>query len=147
MIYKASVVTTNTSSSTSNGAAWSLIAGASKTARILSVKLNLVSATSSSFALALSGTPGTQTGAVAPISFQTGDTADAALARLAGAWSAAPSVVPGTVLDRIIFPATVGATHFIDFPQGGFSLPSGKELVLYNLATNSTINVTVEIDE
>lgn len=144
MIYKLARTTTNTSSSTNNGAAWSLLAAATNTPRILSIKLNLVSATASSFALAVAGTPGTQSSALAPISFQS---SAAAVSRITVAWSAAPSAVPTSVLDIISFPATVGATHFIDFPQGGFALAANQELVLYNLATNSTVNVTVEVDE
>ena len=141
------MTTTNTSSSTNNGAAWSIKAGSAKTARILSIKINQVSTTASNFALALAATPGTQSSAQTPISFQTADSSDACTATCAVSWSSAPSAVPTNKIDILNTGTGAGTTQFVDFPQGGFSLPAGKELVLYNLATNDTFNVAVEVDE
>lgn len=145
MLYRLSLLTSNTTSATNNGATWSYMADAANTPRIRSITLNQAAATDSDFGLGISGTAGTQSGAVAPLAIQSG--AAAAVGTCATTWSVAPAAA-ANYFERITFPATKGATRIIDFPGDGLTLAAGEELVLFCLETTcSALNVTIEVEE
>lgn len=85
-----------------------LLAGARKPISILEIEVSLTAATASSIGLIRQLAVGTQTNALAPNADD--ETADAAQARLASTWSAAPTIAASPVYKkRIVLPATVGA--------------------------------------
>ena len=108
----------------------------------MEIAVNNVAATAGNFALGIAATAGTQSSSSALIPLGSAATAQGTCAIT---WSGSPTQ-PTTFLRKHQFAATQGATIIWSWPYG-LSLAAGTELVLWNLATNGVVNVTVTVEE
>jgi hypothetical protein len=70
---------------------------------------------------------------------------DASKITTAVAWGTGPTV-PASFFRRVGFPATIGSQILWQFKDGIYLSP-GQTLVVWNLASNGVIDVTVVVDE
>lgn len=124
-------------------AAWELIAGA-QGCRLVELGVTLAAATASVLALgrpsAIGITP------TSPVALQGEEPAvTAALAKGALAWGTKPTV-PAAFLRRASLPAAIGASFTWTWASG-ILIPAAGTLVLWNLASNSVLDVYARIVE
>lgn len=134
---------TRTSNGTDAEACYELIAGA-QGFNLLELRISLVAATATTLGLgrpaAIGVTPTT------PITLKAErEAAGVALAKSAVAWATKPTI-PAAFLRRAGLPATIGANVEWKFEKG-IVVPAGGSIILWNLATNSILDVLAVIDE
>jgi hypothetical protein len=133
-----------TSNAVDASAAFELIAGA-KAFFLKQMQVTLAAATASTYGLgrpaAIGVTPTTPVSVLNNFDLNTILTAATALA-----W-ATPPTIPAQFFRRVSFPATVASSIIWTFVGGGLLVPAGTSLVLWNLATNGVVDISVEIDE
>lgn len=146
-IYSVANLTTNTTSANANQ---EVISGANVGFRCLEVGLALSTASASSFGFGRpSAASVTPTSPVTVVAEDAGNNA-AGNTTTALAWGTGPTA-PSTYLRRVGLPATIGAGVLWTFPRGVICLKGGSgangSLVIFNLASNGTINTWVVVDE
>jgi hypothetical protein len=130
-----------TSSGTTGAAAWEIITGATPgRAKVLELGLFLVAATASTIGLgrpaAVGVTPTT------PVDFLAEDPNDviaAGVVQSAVAWGTGPTI-PAAFIRTISLPATIGTGVIWTFPEG-LVIPVSSSIILWNLGTNSVLDV------
>jgi len=65
--------------------------------------------------------------------------------KTAVAWGTPPTI-PASFYRRIGFPATIGSSINWTFERGLY-IPAGGSIILWNLASNGVLDVSVEVDE
>lgn len=136
---------TRTSSGTSATAAWELRSAATDRLEIREIGWFLVAATATTIGLgrpaAIGVTPTT------PVTVLAGDSAaPAGTGTVAVAWGTGPTV-PTNFLRRAALPAAIGNGMIWTFGPGELVVPVSSSLILWNLGTNSVLDVYVSIDE
>lgn len=146
-----------TTSGTIGTAALEIIAGPAKGFWLRWFEYTLVAATASVFAIGRPGSKGvTPTAPVAILPEAGGADLGAITATTALAWGTGPTV-PTIFYRRSSLPATIGAEMVWPFgptlpSRGGFTggglwVPAGLSIVLWNIAANSLVDVSIVLDE
>lgn len=134
---------TRTSNGTDAEAAYELIAGA-QGFNLLELRISLVAATATTIGLGRPAAKGVTP--TTPVTLKAErDATTAALAASAVAWGTKPTI-PAAFLRRAGLPATIGANVEWKF-ENGLVVPADATIILWNLATNSVLDVTAVIDE
>lgn len=133
-----------TSNGTTGEAAWEFINDTLTPAKIMRIVVSLVAATATTLGLgrpAAKGiTPTTPVALLAEdeIATQTG-------LKTAMAWATKPTI-PAAFYRRVGLPAVIGQTYEFEFVKGLY-VPAAATVILWNLAANSVLNVTVEVED
>ena len=134
-----------TSSGTNATAALEIIAPSGKQCIVREVHVGLAAATASTYGLGRPAAKGiTPTSPVAMLPDRGGNS-QVFSTTTALAWGTGPTA-PAQFYRRVAFPATI-ATEILWIFKRGIYIPAGESLVLWNLATNGVVDVSVVIDE
>lgn len=113
--------------------------------RLMEMGVFLAAATASTIGLGRPAAIGiTPTSPVNLLPEDPDDVITAGIVRTAVAWGTGPTV-PTAFLRRISLPATVGTGIIWTFPNG-LVIPVSSSVILWNLATNSVLDVYVVVD-
>ncbi len=131
-----------TSSGSSAAAAWELIANTGVGCTVLGIHVTLAAATASTYGLGRPAAIGiTPTTPVAVLPENTASPALVTAPKVAVAWGTGPTI-PTAFFRRVSFPATITSNILWEF-QDGLWVPAGGSLILWNLAANGVVDVTV----
>lgn len=134
-----------TSSGSSAAAAYELIAPTIKSCLVREMQISLAAATASIYGLGRPAAIGiTPTTPVTLLNDRNGDPYEN-LSKTAVAWGTGPTV-PAAFIRRVGFPAVIGSVISWVF-ENGLLIPAGGSLILWNLAANGVIDVSVVVDE
>lgn len=139
-----------TTDGTTGAAAFELIAPLNAHCVLMEMHVTLAAATASTYGLGRPAAIGvTPTSPVTNLGEFRGATDVATLtvmrARTAVAWATGPTV-PANFYRRVGFPATI-ATGVLWVFENGLYIPPGGSVVLWNLASNGVVDVSVVVDE
>jgi hypothetical protein len=132
-----------TSDGTNAAAAFELIANTIRGSYLKEMLVTLAAVTASTYGLGRPAAKGVTP--TAPVTVLSESNHDAIGATTAIAWGTGPTV-PAQFMRRVSFPATVSSSILWTFPEGIF-IPAGQSLVLWNLAANGVVDVSVVVDE
>lgn len=137
-------ISRRTSDGTNGAAAYELIAPATRSIRLLEMLISLAAATASTYGLGYPAAKGiTPTTPASAIS--EGGSPSPMVTATALAWATGPTLPTG-FFRRISFPATIAS--FIPWTwSNGLVIPAGSSIVLWNLAANGVVDVSVVVDE
>lgn len=142
---KRSSIARRTTDGTSGAAAFELIAGGRFGCYLKEMLVTLAAATASTYGLGRPAAKGITP--ASPVSLLPEFTAAVAAINTttALAWGTGPTA-PAQFFRRVSFPATISSSILWTFEKGIY-LPTGTTLVLWNLAANGVVDVSVLVDE
>lgn len=141
---RASIARRTTTAGTGT-AAFELIAHASRPCILREMMVVLAAATASTYGLGRPGAIGVTPTSPVNLLPEEGIGPYEVLANTALAW-ATPPTVPANFFRRVAFPATIASFITWEFERGLY-IPEGTSIVLWNLAVNGVVDVSVVIDE
>jgi hypothetical protein len=142
MMHRVSIAR-RTSDGTTGAAAFELIAG-TKGVLLREMLVTLAAATASTYGLGRPAAKGITPTAPVTLMSELGSNDPVATAT-ALAWGTGPTV-PAQFFRRVGFPAVITSFMLWTFANG-LAIPAGESLVLWNLASNGVVDVSVEVDE
>lgn len=143
MLQRCSIGRRTTDGST-GAAALEFIAG-TKGASIKSILISLAAATASTYGIGRPAALGiTPTSPVTSLVEQ--DTQASVTSKTAVAWGTGPTV-PANFYRRVTLPAVIGSLQLFDFGPAGLWVPAAASIVVWNLAANGVVDVTIVHDE
>ena len=133
-----------TSDGTTGAPCWELIAGA-KPCWVKELSITLAAATASTFGLGRPAAIGV--GPTTPVVLlgEAGGDANEAVASTAVAWGTSAPTIPAQFFRRIGLPATIGVGVTWTFPTG-IHIPAGGTLIVWNLAANAVVDISVVVE-
>lgn len=131
-----------TSDGSTGTAAFELIAG-SRGTTLREMLVILAAATASTYGLGRPAAKGITP--TAPVTVLSNSGHDVIGASTALAWGTGPTI-PAQFFRRVSFPTTISSSILWTF-SGGLFIPIGGTLVLWNLAANGVVDVSIEVDE
>ncbi len=142
------IVSRRSVNTTTDQSALEIRAGDGKGFTIWRVKITIAAATTSVYALGVPAAVGvTPTSPLALVSMERSNALEPTTGqtRTALAWATSPTP-PTVAVERVSFPATIGAYQEIKF-QDGFYVAADSSFVVQNEGTTSAADITVEISE
>lgn len=134
-----------TSNGTSGQAALEIITSSNRGFILRQMDIALAAATASTFGLGRPAVTGITPTTPVSMLVDSGGDANEADTTVALAWGTSPTV-PAKFYRRTSFPATIGSVISWVF-NGGLYIPAGTTLVLWNLATNGVVDISITGDK